>query len=147
VLRRHRLVELFLVEVMGLDWSEVHAEAEELEHTISERLLARMDEMLGHPSVDPHGDPIPTADGEVDERDLHSLEDCALGVSLEVSRVGDQSRDFLRLAERRGLVPGRHLKVVARDRSADAVELKLAGGEELTLGLRAASKIFVTPRR
>jgi len=63
VLRRHRLVELFLVRVVGLDWSEVHAEAEELEHVISEKLLDRMDTLLGHPTADPHGDPIPTPTG------------------------------------------------------------------------------------
>src|SRR5689334_14179600 len=63
VLRRHRLVELFLVKVLKLDWSEVHAEAEELEHAISEKVLERMDSLLGHPSVDPHGDPIPPAKG------------------------------------------------------------------------------------
>src|SRR5215471_9542710 len=61
VLRRHRLVELFLVKVLGLDWSEVHEEAEELEHAISDKVLERIDQFLGHPSADPHGDPIPTA--------------------------------------------------------------------------------------
>ena len=65
VLRRHRLIELFLVEVMGMDWSEVHSEAEILEHAVSDRLIDRMDEMLGRPTVDPHGDPIPTAGGKV----------------------------------------------------------------------------------
>ena len=63
VLRRHRLIEVFLVQVMGMDWSEVHPEAEGLEHAISDRLIERMDEMLGHPVVDPHGDPIPSAHG------------------------------------------------------------------------------------
>src|SRR5438477_4591329 len=63
VLRRHRLVELFLVKVLGLDWSEVHAEAEELEHAVSDKVLERIDSLLGHPSVDPHGDPIPPAKG------------------------------------------------------------------------------------
>ena len=70
VLRRHRLIELFLVQVMGMSWAEVHDEAEHLEHAVSERLIERMDEMLGHPSVDPHGDPIPNADGGVQERAL-----------------------------------------------------------------------------
>src|SRR4051812_8652868 len=65
VLRRHRLVELFLVKILGLDWSEVHDEAEELEHAISEKVLERIDRVLGHPSVDPHGDPIPSAKGKV----------------------------------------------------------------------------------
>ena len=65
VLRRHRLVELFLVRVVGLDWSEVHDEAEELEHVISDKVLEKIDALLGHPQADPHGDPIPTAKGHV----------------------------------------------------------------------------------
>src|SRR5215467_12258310 len=73
VLRRHRLVELFLVKVLGLDWSEVHEEAEELEHAISDKVLERIDALLGHPSVDPHGDPIPTARGQVKQSPVKSL--------------------------------------------------------------------------
>ena len=76
VLRRHRLVELFLVKVLGLDWSEVHDEAEELEHAISDKVLERMDALLERPSVDPHGDPIPTARGKVSDVGTHSLADC-----------------------------------------------------------------------
>ena len=73
VLRRHRLVEQFLVKVMGMDWTEVHSEAELLEHAVSERLIARMDEMLGFPSVDPHGDTIPDARGVVAAPQLPTL--------------------------------------------------------------------------
>lgn len=143
VLRRHRLIELFLVKVMGMDWSEVHAEAEELEHAVSDRLIERMDEMLGNPSTDPHGDPIPDIHGVVEEVILPSLLDCDLAKSLKVVRVGDQSRDFLQLLERRGLKPGSGLTVQNRDEAADAVELRLDSGETLTLGFRAASKIYV----
>ena len=143
VLRRHRLIELFLVKVMGMDWSEVHAEAEELEHAVSERLIERMDEMLGYPSTDPHGDPIPDIHGVVEEVVLPSLMDCVLNAPLKVVRVGDQSRDFLQLLERRGLKPGSRMWIENRDEAADAVELRLDSGETLTLGFRAASKIFV----
>lgn len=143
VLRRHRLIELFLVKVMGMDWSEVHAEAEELEHAVSDRLIERMDEMLGYPSADPHGDPIPDIHGVVEEVVLPSLLDCDLGTPLRVARVGDQNRDFLQLLERKGLKPGSGLSVQGRDEAADAVELKLDSGETLTLGFRAASKIYV----
>src|SRR5207248_5031675 len=90
VLRRHRLVELFLVKVLGLDWSEVHPEAEELEHAISDKVLEKMDAALGHPSVDPHGDPIPSAKGQVTLSPMSSLADCPLNVSLRVARVLDQ---------------------------------------------------------
>lgn len=143
VLRRHRLIELFLVKVMGMDWSEVHAEAEELEHAVSDRLIEKMDEMLGYPSADPHGDPIPDIHGVVEEVVLPSLLDCDLGAPLRVARVGDQNRDFLQLLERKGLKPGSGLTVQSRDEAADAVELRLDSGETLTLGFRAASKIYV----
>src|SRR5262249_29955523 len=76
VLRRHRLVELFLVQVMGMSWDEVHEEAEQLEHVVSERLIERIDRMLGRPTHDPHGDPIPTADGALTPRDLDTLLTC-----------------------------------------------------------------------
>jgi DtxR family Mn-dependent transcriptional regulator len=145
VLRRHRLLELFLVEVLGLDWSEVHAEAEQLEHAVSDRLIERMDEMLGHPAVDPHGDPIPTAGGVMEDPAQPSLVTCALGSEVQVARVSDQSPDFLQLLQRRGLRPGQSLRVLGRDEAADTVELELAGGERLSLGLRAASKILVSP--
>src|SRR5436305_5917057 len=84
VLRRHRLVELFLVKVLGLDWSEVHTEADELEHAVSDKVLERMDALLGRPSVDPHGDPIPTAKGHLDELRLDSLADCPLGRTVKI---------------------------------------------------------------
>src|SRR5947209_7733724 len=90
VLRRHRLVELFLVKVLGLDWSEVHEEADELEHAISDKVLERIDALLGRPSVDPHGDPIPTAKGKLAAPRLESLADCGLGKNLRIARVLDQ---------------------------------------------------------
>ena len=90
VLRRHRLVELFLVKSLGLDWSEVHAEAEELEHAISDKVLEKIDAALGHPSVDPHGDPIPSAKGRVKESPMMSLADCPVDSVLRMSRVVDQ---------------------------------------------------------
>ncbi|HUO86025.1 MAG TPA: metal-dependent transcriptional regulator [Thermoanaerobaculia bacterium] len=143
VLRRHRLVELFLVKVLRMDWSEVHGEAESLEHAISERVIERMDEMLGYPAVDPHGDPIPDARGVVRERPLASLIDCPAGEPVRVARVADQSPEFLQLVERRGLKPGSGVTVVARDEAADTLELELADGGSLALGTRAASKILV----
>lgn len=145
VLRRHRLVELFLVQVMGLDWTEVHEEAEQLEHAVSDRVIQRMDEMLGHPSVDPHGDPIPDAEGTVREPDLTNLVHCPLDIPLRVARVRDQSAEFLRLVERRGLQLDSRLRVIARSEPSDMVELRLEDDRELSLGFRAASKILVQP--
>ena len=90
VLRRHRLVELFLVEVLGLDWSEVDQEAEELEHAISDKVLEKIDALLKHPQVDPHGDPIPTAKGKIAHRAMVSLAECELNRPMRV-RTGDRS--------------------------------------------------------
>src|SRR5258705_6700464 len=90
VLRRHRLVELFLVQVMGMNWDEVHDEAEQLEHVVSERLIERIDDMLGHPTHDPHGDPIPTAEGAIANRNFDNLLTCPVGTPLRVMRIADQ---------------------------------------------------------
>ena len=78
MLRRHRLIELFLVKVMDMSWTEVHDEAEQLEHAASDRLIARMDEMLGRPEVDPHGDPIPGPEGIVPALEYDTLLTCPL---------------------------------------------------------------------
>ena len=143
VLRRHRLIELFLVEVVGLGWSEVHDEAEKLEHAVSERLIERIDELLGHPSVDPHGDPIPDRRGRLVEDRYSNLLGCPLGSVLKVVRVGDQSGDFLRHLDHNGINVGSHLEVKARSQAGDNVELAMDDGSQLTLGFRAAAKIFV----
>jgi DtxR family Mn-dependent transcriptional regulator len=143
VLRRHRLVELFLVEVMNMNWSEVHGDAEVLEHAVSDRLIAKMDEMLGHPSSDPHGDPIPSARGEVDPSDHPSLLLCPLETPVRVARVTDQRTEFLQLLERHGLMPGRRAVVKTRDELADTVEVDPDSGPSLRLGFRAASRILV----
>lgn len=143
VLRRHRLVELFLVEVLGFDWSEVHDEAERLEHAVSDRLIDRIDEMLGRPAVDPHGDPIPTAALEVAAGAGEPLSELPAGVRARVTRVGDQDAGFLRRVDRLGLSPGARLKVVERDADADTLDLDLGRGQRVALGLRAAAKITV----
>src|SRR5438270_7645999 len=95
VLRRHRLVELFLVKILGLDWSEVHVEAEELEHAISDKVLNRIDTILEHPSVDPHGDPIPTAKGKMRDSGRRTLADLEPGTTVRIARVMDQDPPFL----------------------------------------------------
>ena len=106
VLRRHRLVELFLVQVMGMRWDEVHDDAEHLEHVVSDRLIDRIDEMLGHPETDPHGDPIPGKEGTIRERHFETLLTCPVGTRVVVARVSDQDPVFLRFVERHGLKPG-----------------------------------------
>lgn len=143
VLRRHRLVELFLVRVLGLNWSEVHDEAEELEHAISDKVLERIDDALGHPSVDPHGDPIPTAKGMMAEVSLHTLADAPLRTRLRISRVLDQDARFLQFLDRCALVPGTLVTIATRDPQADALTLSSTHRSAITLGLAAAKKILV----
>jgi len=143
VLRRHRLVELFLVQVLGMNWSEVHDEAERLEHAVSERLIDRIDAMLGHPAVDPHGDPIPTAEGTVTASDYPDLLTAPLGTPLAVARVIDQDADFLRFLEQHGLTPGSRVVINARDPASDTVEITAGSNLRKTIGTRAASKVLV----
>ena len=144
VLRRHRLIEQFLVEVLGFDWSEVHEEAECLEHVVSDLLLERIDHKLGHPTEDPHGDPIPSAEGELLHGSSESLVACALDMPLSVARITDQDPDFLQYVARAGLNLGVSLRVVERSMSAESVRLEVGtAGESLTLGLGAAAKVLV----
>jgi len=146
VLRRHRLVELFLVQVMGMSWDEVHDEAEQLEHVVSERLIERIDEMLGRPTHDPHGDPIPSAEGTIAPAPLDSLLTCPLGQTLKVTRITDQDPAFLRFIENNELKPGQDLEVEDRDPAADSVVVRGKDLRRITIGARAASKLLVEPR-
>jgi len=143
VVRRHRLVELFLVQVMGMSWADVHDDAELLEHAVSDRLIDRMDEMLGRPTYDPHGDPIPNQEGSVAPRELHSLLTCPTGTPLRVTRIADQDPAFLRFIEHNHLKPGEPVEVETRDAAADAVQLRGKDQRSITIGARAASKLLV----
>jgi DtxR family Mn-dependent transcriptional regulator len=143
VLRRHRLIELFLVKVMGMSWTEVHDEAEQLEHAVSDRLIDRIDEMLGRPAVDPHGDPIPDSRGAFDRRRHDTLLTCPLHERVTVSRVTDQDSTFLHFVERHDLKPGSIVEVEDRDEAADSVRLRGEGNKRFTIGARAASKVLV----
>jgi DtxR family Mn-dependent transcriptional regulator len=144
VLRRHRLLELFLVRVMGLGWDEVHDDAEQMEHVVSDRLIERIDEMLGRPEVDPHGDPIPTADGHVPRHHFETLLTCPIHQRVVVTRVTDQDAAFLRFIEQHQLMPGATIEVEARDEVADSVRLRGQSDQRITIGMRAASKVRVS---
>jgi DtxR family Mn-dependent transcriptional regulator len=143
VLRRHRLVEAFLVQVMGMSWAEVHDEAELLEHVVSERLIDRIDEMLGRPTHDPHGDPIPNPDGAITTKHLENLLTCPVGTALKVTRIADQDPAFLRFIESNELKPGQPVEVESRDAAADSVMLRGKDQRRITIGARAASKLLV----
>ncbi len=144
VIRRHRLIELFLVQVMGMRWDEVHDDAEQMEHVVSDGLVERIDEMLGRPDTDPHGDPIPTADGRLTHRALETLLTCPLHTPVTVARVTDQDAAFLRFIESHELKPGQTIEVEARDEVSDSVRLRGANDARMTIGARAASKLLVT---
>lgn len=143
VLRRHRLVELFLVQVMGLRWDEVHDEAELLEHVVSDRLIDRMDEMLGRPEVDPHGDPIPDAGGVVKKQQAQTLLTCPVRTRMTIARIVDQDKQFLRFVESNELKPGETVEVEERDEASDSVRLRGKDNRRITIGRGAASKLLV----
>ena len=144
VLRRHRLIELFLSRTLEMTWDEVHEEAEHMEHSVSDRLIDRIDAYLDHPDTDPHGDPIPKADGTVHRTPGQSLADAKAGEGFRVCRVLDQSPDFLRYLSQSGLVIGAEGELLANESAAGIVTLRLRGqAGELNLGREAAGKLIV----
>lgn len=145
MIRRHRLTEIFLVETLGLDWSEIDAEAERLEHAISDRVLDRLDALLGHPSIDPHGDPVPDAAGRIRQTSKLRLSHCEGGAVVRVVRVHDQKPEFLKYVSFNGLRPGSQLMVVSRDDPGQAMSVKPSGRDALTIGIPAAEKLAVEP--
>jgi DtxR family transcriptional regulator, Mn-dependent transcriptional regulator len=143
VLRKHRLVETFLVQVLKMDCAAVDVEAELLEHSISEEVLSRIDDHLGHPVVDPHGDLIPRLNARQFEHGSgQTLATCAVGKALRVERFLDQSPEFLTFIQDNGLMPGATAKVLRRGRVNGAVECELAD-RTCVMGLAEAGKIEV----
>jgi DtxR family Mn-dependent transcriptional regulator len=133
------------VETLKLSWDEVHEEAENMEHAVSDLLVDRIDAWLGYPQVDPHGDPIPRADGTVEMPELRSLAECAAGFAFRLARVADQSPEFLRFLTETGLALGTEGDVLANRAEAGTVTLRTSAGET-TLGRQAAEKILVMPK-
>ena len=142
VIRHHRLLELFLVETLGLSWDQVHEEAEVLEHHISEELEARIAEALGHPTRDPHGDPIPSLDGHVDDEEGRALAEAEAETLVEVLRVTNQAPDVLRFLADHGLVPGERLRVKPVVAPAGVVHLEVHG-EDVHLALGVAADVRI----
>ena len=142
VLRRHRLIELFLVKTLGFTWDEVHDEAENMEHAVSDHLVDRIDEFLDHPQVDPHGDPIPSSDLALRSGEGLPLADCPVGCAFRLTRVLDQTPEFLRYLSESNLSLGAEGEVLANRDEAGAVTIRL-GSQEATLGRQAAAKILV----
>ncbi len=142
VLRRHRLIEKFLTETLKLSWDEVHEEAEHMEHAVSDALIDRIDAYLGHPSTDPHGDPIPTADGTMAEAADRPLANCSAGDRFRVARVTDQSPDFLRRLSQMGLAIGAQGALLANDESGASLTIRI-GSDDKMLERNDAAKVMV----
>ncbi len=142
VLRHHRLIELYLVEALGYTWDEVHSEAEELEHVISEKLEARIAEWLGHPTRDPHGDPIPSLDGLLPQEHSQPLDALAVGQAGTVAQVLVQDADRLRYLASLGLVPGAEVAVGGREPFEGPLTVKI-GATSHVLDARLAKTIVI----
>ncbi len=142
VLRRHRLIEQFLSQTLNLTWDEVHQEAEHMEHAVSDSLIDRIDAYLGHPPTDPHGDPIPKADGTMAVAADRPLVECSTGDRFYIARVIDQSPDFLRHLSQIGLAIGAQGSLVANDESRESLTIRL-GSSEKTLSRDIAAKLMV----
>jgi DtxR family Mn-dependent transcriptional regulator len=131
MIRRHRILEVYLIQQLGYDWSSVHEEAERLEHAVSDELIERMAHALGDPHYDPHGAPIPTASGEIEEADLVSLADARVGTQLELRQVGTEDPARLHYLAGQGLVPGVMLTVTERHPFNGPTVVRLADGERV----------------
>ena len=142
IIRHHRLLELYLLEVMGYSWDEVHDEAEKLEHHISERFEDKIAKLLDDPTHDPHGDPIPTKEGLIPKMDARPLNEAEADRKYVVSRVRDQDPEVLRYLEKTGLLPGVKVTVLDKGPFQGPVTL-LIEEEEQVIGNEIAQNIFV----
>ena len=143
LVRRHRLIETFLLEHLGYSWQDVHEEAERLEHAVSDKFTERLAKLLGHPDRDPHGDLIPAADGTFASERSKPLSETEAGQRVYIIRVSDESASVLNHLGERGLIPGRVLSV-KEVRSLDGVvTVEDEGGDEHPLGEALARAIFV----
>ncbi len=144
VIRKHRLIEMFLVQTLNYTWDEVHHEAENLEHSVSDELAQRIDDFLGNPQFDPHGDPIPTADGEIFYRETHPLSDTAAGECVQFTRVLDQNPELLRRLSGLGLAPGKSLEVLSVEPYDGLMTVRIEGdSESKTISQLVATRLMV----
>lgn len=143
IVRRHRLWELFLVEILKFPWDEIDSEAERLEHFMSEKLEKRIDEILGHPSRDPHGDTIPAPDGTIEGLNHSSLAAIVPGTVVEVARVSDESAEILQYLSKLGVALGTELTVTDTMSFDGSLRVKV-GEREQFISSKLAQNIFVT---
>jgi DtxR family transcriptional regulator, Mn-dependent transcriptional regulator len=153
VVRRHRLLETFLVSELGYGWDEVHDEAEVLEHAVSDLMMARIDAKLGHPQRDPHGDPIPDLDGQVPTPPAQRRAECSDGDHGSVARISDADPEMLRYFDAVGIALDSHVTVLARRDFAGTVSVSVADSHAdgapddrtVELGSPAAQSIYIVP--
>lgn len=142
LVRRHRLIETFLLEHLNYTWQEVHGEAEKLEHAVSDAFTERLAEFLGHPGHDPHGDPIPTSEGVIEPDDSTPLGEAEAGQRVRISKVSDESIPMLDYLGERGLVPGKVLTVREAREIDGVVVVEDADGEVHHLGGPLVKSVF-----
>lgn len=144
LVRHHRLLELYLHQALGYKLEDVHAEAEKLEHHISEDFEARISELLGNPTHDPHGEPIPTLDGTLPPYATRALAEVRPGEDALVGRVSERDPELLRHFVSLGLTPGVFVRVTDVSRAGGTITLEIAGAAQHTISLEAARKLFVS---
>jgi DtxR family Mn-dependent transcriptional regulator len=142
LVRHHRLLEMFLVQVLGYSWDEVHDEAERLEHVMSERMEKRIFELLGRPELDPHGHAIPSVSGKVRSLSERPLSECKAGEKVVVQGVSDEDAGRLRELERRGLLPGTKIEVMAVSEFEGPIDVRIKG-KRVSVPLGLARGMFV----
>jgi DtxR family Mn-dependent transcriptional regulator len=144
VIRHHRLIELYLTEAMGYSWDQVHAEADRLEHAISEEFEDKISSILGDPKFDPHGDPIPTKEGLVSASSRAALSDVPSGSTVRIERIRDEDPALLRHVAELGLMPHTVVTVTRANPSDDSLAVVIENGAELVIEAEVAQNVFVT---
>jgi len=142
IVRKHRLWEVFLVEKLDFSWDEVHDIAEQLEHIKSEKLINKLDDFLGNPTEDPHGDPIPDAQGRMAKTDKQLLSDLAVNQIGICVGVKDSSADFLKYLDKQGIALGSKIEIMAKETFDLSIKIKV-DFKELTISNKIASNLFV----
>ena len=142
IIRKHRLWEMFLAEVLHFSWDTIHEEAEEFEHIMSERMEEKIDEVLGHPKVDPHGDPIPQKDGTIQKMNLQPLAEAGEGTTVRVLRVHDANPELLQYASSIGLSLNKRIFVKQKNKFDDSLVVKI-GTRETVVSSVLAKNIFI----
>ncbi len=143
VIRHHRLLELYLTEALGYSWDEVHQEAEKLEHVISEHFEDRIEKLLGYPTHDPHGSPIPTRDGRVETRSLRALTALRPGEEAVIRQVSDKDAAMLSFLGGLGMYPGARIEIVTKEPYGGPLRIRVAGKDQ-AIGSELAEHVFVS---